>query len=226
MKVRKDLQGRAWAAGDSFGFTLAAVGAAPGFPNAAAEVTKESADHTASFGTVTFTQAGSYIYTVNETGGALPGMAYDNRTHTVTFNLTDDGQGHLVAADGGGLVQTVAITNTYLSGDLRVSNSVTSSAAADKNRDFSFTVTLEDLAMNGTYGDMTFMDGVAEFTLKDGETATASGLPKGIGYTVEQADVDGFTTSAVNATGTIATAGATAAFTNTRNRPELAVTAG
>ena len=41
---------------------------------------------------------------------------------------------------------------------------------------------------------MTFQDGVAAFTLKDGESKTAKGLPSGVGYTVAEARVDGYGT--------------------------------
>ena len=83
------------------------------------------------------------------------------------------------------------------------------------NKEFAFTVTLDDTNINGTYGDMTFVDGVATFTLKDGETKTATGLPAGVSYTVEESDNEGYTVTKANETGTIQTgATATAAFEN------------
>ena len=65
-------------------------------------------------------------------------------------------------------------------GNLTVKKQVYS---GDRQRDFSFTVTLDDKSINGICGDMTFQDGVAAFTLKDGESKTAKGLPSGVGYT-------------------------------------------
>ena len=101
-------------------------------------------------------------------------------------------------------------------GNLTVSKTV-GGDAGDKDKAFHFTVTLSDKTVNGTYGDMEFVDGVAEFTLKHGETADASGLPAGVTYTVteEEADQDGYTTSSVGDRGTIPVSGtAQAAFSN------------
>ena len=64
--------------------------------------------------------------------------------------------------------------------------------SGDKTREFRFTVTLSDKTVNGTYGDMTFADGVAEFTLKDGESKTAARLLPGIRYTVTEERVSGY----------------------------------
>ena len=64
--------------------------------------------------------------------------------------------------------------------------------SGDKTREFRFTVTLSDKTVNGTYGDMTFIDGVAEFTLKDGESKTAARLLPGIRYTVTEERVSGY----------------------------------
>ena len=105
-------------------------------------------------------------------------------------------------------------------GSLTVSKTVTVTGAdlndADRSREFNFTVTLSDNTINGTYGDMSFENGVAKFTLKHGESKTASKLPVGVTYTVvEQATAD-YSTTAVGDKGTISEAGATAAFVNNR----------
>lgn len=66
---------------------------------------------------------------------------------------------------------------------------------------------------------MIFKDGVATFTLKHGESKTATGLSVGISYTVTEDDAnqDGYATSSTGESGIITTTGATAAFTNTKN---------
>ena len=46
--------------------------------------------------------------------------------------------------------------------------------------------TLQKSEVSILFGDMDFTDGVATFTLKHGQSATATGLPAGIGYTVEE----------------------------------------
>ena len=92
--------------------------------------------------------------------------------------------------------------------------------AGDTSKAFNFTVTLKDTGINGTFGEMTFTDGAATFALKHGESKTAKDLPAGITYTVTEAeaDQDGYTTTAANASGRIVKdATVTAAFTNTKN---------
>ena len=73
------------------------------------------------------------------------------------------------------------------------------------DKEYSFTVTLSDKTINGYFGSMQFINGVAAFTLKDGHSKHAENLPAGITYTVEEADYSsvGFTTGAFNDTGTI-----------------------
>ena len=104
-------------------------------------------------------------------------------------------------------------------GNLSVAKTVAGNNG-DTSKAFNFTVTLGDTGMNGTFGEMTFVDGVATFVLKHGESKTAVGLPAGITYTVTEAeaDKDGYTTTSVNASGSIIKDDtAEAAFTNTRN---------
>ena len=107
--------------------------------------------------------------------------------------------------------------NTY--GNLTVTKTVDGNAGST-TKEFSFTVTLKDTSISGTYGDMTFVNGVATFTLTDGGSKTATGLPNGVGYTVVEADYtnDGYVTTKSGDTGTIVgDKTATAAFTNTRS---------
>ena len=59
---------------------------------------------------VTFSAAGDYAYTITEKAGSEAGVTYDTATHEVTVNVTDDGQGQLVAAVTG---NNPTFTNTY-----------------------------------------------------------------------------------------------------------------
>ena len=89
----------------------------------------------------------------------------------------------------------------------------------DTSKAFHFTVTLSNTSLSGTYGDMTFENGVATFALKHGGSKTASGLPVGVTYTVveQEADQDGYTTTATGTGGTITKdVTAEANFTNTK----------
>ena len=110
--------------------------------------------------------------------------AYDDSGRAYTYTVQEepvDGYGSRV--DGWNVING--------KGNLTVKKQVYS---GDRQRDFSFTVTLDDKSIKGICGDMTFQDGVAAFTLKDGESKTAKGLPSGVGYTVAEARVDGYGT--------------------------------
>ena len=89
-------------------------------------------------------------------------------------------------------------------GDLSLTKEV-SGEGADTEREFSFTVTLSDHSISGTYGGMVFDEGVAAVKAKHGQTVTAAGLPAGITYTIVEMEAyqDGYTTSSSGATGTI-----------------------
>lgn len=103
-------------------------------------------------------------------------------------------------------------------GDLSVSKTVKGNAS-DKNKDFNFIVTLSDRSIAGTYGDMEFKDGVASFTLSDGESRTATNLPSGISYTVEEDDYsnEGYSTSKTGDSGKISEGDTVrASFINTK----------
>lgn len=103
-------------------------------------------------------------------------------------------------------------------GDLTVSKTV-SGSAGDKDKDWSFTVTLSDESIDGAYGEMEFEDGVAKFTLKHGESRVATGLPVGVAYEVTEAeaDKDGYATTSTGGSGTITEGGASAAFVNSKD---------
>ena len=108
-------------------------------------------------------------------------------------------------------------------GSLAVSKTVVGNTG-DTERKWTFTVRMGDTSINGTYGDMTFVDGVATFQLGHGESAKASGLPAGVAYVVTEAEAnqDGYATAATGDTGTISGGRtARAGFTNTRETPQV-----
>lgn len=103
---------------------------------------------------------------------------------------------------------TITVTNTKgeepgpTTGGLTVSKTV-SGGGASTTQAFTFTVTLDNRSISGSYGDMAFTDGVATFTLSHGESRTATGLPAGVGYTVVESGSGGYTVTSSGATGTI-----------------------
>lgn len=142
--------------------------------------------------------------------------------------------GEAVAVEGGDEnVYTYDFTNVK-KGALTVEKIVQGNRG-ETDRAFTFTVTLTGESTTGvkadsvseTFGDMTFENGKATFTLKHGESITANGLPAGLTYTVEETDAntDGYTTSNSGNIGTIPS-GDTAKvyFTNTKHEGEALTT--
>ena len=121
-------------------------------------------------------------------------------------------QGYQASVDG------MVVTNTG-PGNLVIEKRV-EGTAGETQRQFHFTLTLSDTTIDGVYGDLEFSNGVATFQLKDGQSVRVEGLPQGITYQVteDEADQQGYTTTARGATGTIRT-GETqqVQFVNTRN---------
>ena len=117
------------------------------------------------------------------------------------------------------------ITNTA-HGKLEVSKTVEGDGG-DQSQPFNFTVTLGDDSINGIYGDMTFANGMATFTLKNGEKKIATDLPAGLTYTVTEteADTGAYVTTVTGETDGTIPAGdtAVAAFTNTADTINIPV---
>lgn len=106
-------------------------------------------------------------------------------------------------------------------GGLAVSKKV-EGTGGDTGRSWNFAVTLNDNSVNGTYGEMNFVNGTASFTLKSGESKTALGLPAGLSYNVTEAEAntDGYTTTSTGSSGTIVKdSTVAAAFVNHRDAP-------
>ena len=153
-----------------------------------------------------------------EAGGKL--TAAKNGDSRIVSEKDDDGVTHY----------SVKITNTKTDekkSALTVKKTVTGGTAADKEKLFTFTVTLSYKSVTGYYGDMRFVGGVATVKLKNGQSATATGLPAGVTYTVVEAEAnqDGFTTTSDGATGMLeAGKTAIAEFTNEKKIGGLKIT--
>lgn len=173
--------------------------------------------------------------TENKTGAAVDG-----------YKLTVSGGNQQTVTIKKGEPQVVSFTNTYEStqppldtGTLTVTKTVTGNEG-DKNKDFTFTVTLKrpeitvdalaapiinatpgtfaaPTPVTETYDGVTFINGVATFTLKHNESKTIKGIPADMTYTVTESDNAGYTVTSENDKGTIE-GGKTAdvKFTNTK----------
>ena len=185
---------------------------------------------------------------VNYVEGSADGAAYDAATRTLTWSLGEQAAGATgtlsfdvkVSAEAA-VVDDIANTATVKVGENESQTNTTHNSVSregsltvkktvvggDSQREFGFTVALADgdgEPVSGTFGKgehaVTFADGKATFTLKDGGEKTVAGLPVGAHYTVTEDAAEGYTT-AVNeadgskAEGAVTEAGATVAFTNT-----------
>ena len=81
------------------------------------ETAKNAADGTVTFKEIEFKTAGDYTYTITEKAGSEKGVDYDKTIHKVTVNVTDNGQGQLVATVTG---NNPTFTNTYKSAPAKI----------------------------------------------------------------------------------------------------------
>ena len=114
-------------------------------------------------------------------------------------------------------------------GDLAVTKTVTGDGASEDDQ-FTFTIKLSgDEALvnqvNGTFGDIDFVGGMAAFTLAAGETKVATNLPAGLSYTVSETVLPGYElTNRTNDTGTIPVRDSVeASFTNNKDAEPIVV---
>lgn len=87
-------------------------------------------------------------------------------------------------------------------GGITISNKI-SGNAADKTKKFSFTVILGESTVNGSYGEMDFVNGISSFELTDNKSISANKLPQGISYKVILNNSDDYTVTSSNADGII-----------------------
>lgn len=152
----------------------------------------------------------------------LPTVEPTHSGYTFTgWNTKADGTGDIFTAETD-VTESMTVYAQWQplagSGNLTVSKTVTGNAG-DTSKEFHFTVKL-DTPINGTYGDMSFTDGTALLTLKHNEKKTATGLPTDVHYEVTEteANQNGYTTTAENASGIIVKdTTVVASFTNNRN---------
>ena len=185
---------------------------------------------------------------VNYVEGSADGAAYDAATRTLTWSLGEQAAGATgtlsfdvkVSAEAA-VVDDISNTATVKVGENESQTNTTHNSVSregsltvkktvvggDSQREFGFTVALTDgdgEPVSGTFGKgehaVTFADGKANFTLKDGGEKVISGLPVGARYTVTEDAAEGYTTTVNGADGSkvegaVTEDGATVAFTNT-----------
>ena len=184
------------------------------------------------FGEITFTAPGTYTYSVTESGSVI-GVTNDSEaTKTLTFTVTDDGEGNLTVSPT--TDQAIfEFTNEYKTGELDITKTVVNGENADL-KEFTFTVTLRDAEENELEGEFPYTvydeNGQATedtgtissgdtLTLTDKQTAKITEIPDGASYEVEENETNtqGFTTTPSDgfvAGEIVADETQTAAFTN------------
>ena len=217
LSVSKTLKGDTPRENDAFTFELKENEAYDGVIMPSNTDVAVRAGETGSFATIMFTKPGTFMFTVSEQNDKKSGYTYDDTVYTVKV-IVEDIDSELtvtsVTMNGKDYKDTaLEFVNTYFTGGLTVSKTVTGSG--DKYKEFTFTVKLSDKSINGIYGDMEFVNGVATFMLKHGESKTATELPVGVTYTVVESNNEGYEVSSTGDTGTISKAKiAKVAFTN------------
>lgn len=124
LEVTKNFTGRPdnkWLDGDKFSFSIAAKDQTTQdavnnnivkMP-ASSVITVDKDNHTAAFGDITFTEPGTYTFTVKEEPGKISGVAYDKSEKTVTVEVKDNKDGTLKAQIVKAATDELTFSNTY-----------------------------------------------------------------------------------------------------------------
>lgn len=212
------------------------LGTITGAEFAAGAATTDGATGTITINLPTYTNVGIYEYTLQEVNtAATAGVTYRANSIRLVVSVINDENGNIRVAyahaeEEGSNTKSNTITNTYSAGTLKVSKTVDGNMG-DKTKYFEFTVTLT--GENGkTYANSFPVSGgstggnnptsislgtATKFNLKHGDTISIANIPYGVSYQVVETAADGYTTVKTGDTGTIGSAEATAAFTNTKN---------
>ena len=115
LAITKEIAGRDWNDNDSFTFNLTAdkdYGEAVKMGTSEVTITKDTADHKAAFGDITFTQTGTYNFTIKEADPQIDNMTYDNHEVKVEVKVEDkDGNGTLAVVPT--ISGEMTFTNTH-----------------------------------------------------------------------------------------------------------------
>lgn len=179
-----------------------------------------------------YTSVGVYTYTLKETDNKTAGVTYYSKDIKLVVTVIQGEDGKLrvagVHTEDDGQMKSDEITNIYSAGTLKVSKTVTGNLG-DRDKYFTFQVTLTGeqdknyadsyAVTGGSYKENPTTVKVGEpavFHLKHGDTISISNLPYGVTYTVTETAEEGYTTEKSGDSGSISSAEATAAFTNTK----------
>lgn len=164
IEVTKDLKGRnndEWIDGDAFTFTLASTqdyGADVVMPQSTTlTIDKDTVDHKASFGDITFNKAGDYEFKVTEVNDSKTNVKYSTEEYTVSVHVEDEnGNGSFTVTPtirnkAGEKVESIVFENTYtpssvvLTGENAIHGTKTLIGRnSNENETFNFTLTEDE----------------------------------------------------------------------------------
>ena len=173
------------------------------------QTVKNSAGGGVTFGSIEYTETGTYKYVMREVTGDDATVSYDGSTHYVDITVTDEG-GVLAASvkyDGGDIPPT--FKNSTKRAALTVNKKVT--GTADASKEFTFQVKLGQSAPQ-------------TIKLHAGESQTFNNLQVGTAYSVTETDIpSGYSTSQASYDGSIEVGGSVVTVTNTYSRSAATV---
>ncbi len=174
-QVSKTIAGRDWEQGDSFTFTLTAADGTPMPQDTTLTIDNTTAGHKASFGSITYDTAGTYVYEIKESGNVAD-LITDTHTATVKVGIDDNGQGQLT-------VTSVSYDNStaLTDNDKAVSNSAAFTNVQKPYASLSGTKILEGTGYALEEGKFSF---VLE-KLEDGAWVYVNSVPNGTATTVD-----------------------------------------
>lgn len=155
LEITKVIEGRDWNDNDSFTFTLTPdkdYGDAVKLGTDKVTITKDTADHKAVFGDITFTQTGTYDFTIREVDPQIDKMTYDKHEVKVSVKVEDkDGNGTLTVSPT--ITGDLKFTNTHNPDDATASIAGTKIFTGRDIKDsdsFTFDIAVADNSAEGT----------------------------------------------------------------------------
>jgi len=216
--ITKDLAGRDQVAGE---FTFSMKDA----DNKTVATGTNAADGAVTMTDLTFAKPGTYTYTLSEEAGTAGGMTYDATTHTVTAQVTDNGNGTMsVAWTIDGSRESITFTNAYAASPTEVTLGAVKRLEGKTLTEGEFTFQLMDAdgnvvseAKNAADGSITFdaitYDAAGTYTYKIVEVG---GSETGVTYDTSSHDITVVVTDNLKGSLVADVTGASdAVFTNT-----------
>ena len=219
----KSIEGRDWdddVDDGAYSFTIASESENAPLPMS---TTVSNDGQTIEFPAIGFTAPGTYKYTITEDtlgANAPDGVSIDGHAFEVEITIPETMDNATISIDGDDEATSFDFVNAY---EMPEPDSLTVTKAVrgdnlDPDAKFDFTIELLNQKVTGTYGEVEFTDGVANFQLGDGDSVTATNLPSGTQYKVTETVPEGYTATASKDEGSVTdTEGAVVRFTNTKD---------